>query len=90
MVKEKTVVIDPEDPPTSKERSEYHVMEKEFPYPESMDRELMVPALLECLEGNDENLAAKFQWAGRALLKSAALSGTPSRWLLQVSELWGR
>ena len=45
-------------------------MEKEFPYPEFMDRELMVPALLERLEGDDENLAAKFQWAGRALLKS--------------------
>ena len=33
----------------------------------------MVPALLEHLEGDNENLAAKFQWAGRALLKSAAL-----------------
>ena len=59
--KEKTVIIDLEDPLTSKERSEYHVMEKEFPYPEFMNRELMVPALLECLEGDDENLAAKFQ-----------------------------
>ena len=48
-------------------------MEKEFPYPEFMGRELMVLALLECLEGDDENLAAKFQWAGRVLLKSAAL-----------------
>ena len=73
VVKEKTVVIDPKDPPTSKERSEYHVMEKEFPYPEFMDRELMVPTLLERLEGDDENLEAKFQWASRALLKSVAL-----------------
>ena len=48
-------------------------MEKEFPYPEFMDKELMVPTLLERLEGDDENLVAKFQWAGRALLKSAAL-----------------
>ena len=70
---EKTIVIDPEDPPTSKEKLEYHVMEKEFPYLEFMDRELMVPALLERLEGDDENLAAKFQWAGRMLLKSATL-----------------
>ena len=59
VVKEKIVIIDPEDPLTSKERSKYHVMEKEFPYPEFMDRELMVPALLEHLEGNNENLAAK-------------------------------
>ena len=73
VVKEKTVVIDPEDPLISKERSKYHVMEKEFPYSEFMDRELMVPALLERLEGNDENLAAKIQWAGCALLKLAAL-----------------
>ena len=48
-------------------------MEKEFPYPEFMDRELMVPALLEYLEGNDKNLETKFQWAGRVLLKSVAL-----------------
>ena len=48
-------------------------MEKEFPYPEFMDRELMVPALLECLEDDDENLAAKFQWASCALLKSTTL-----------------
>ena len=73
MAKEKTVVIDLEDPPTSKERSEYHVMEKEFPYPEFMDRELMVPALLERLKGDDENLAAKFQWASCAMLKSVAV-----------------
>ena len=72
-VKEKTVVIDPEDPSTSKERSEYHVMEKEFFYPEFMDRELMVPGVLEYLEGNDENLVTKFQWAGRALLKLVTL-----------------
>ena len=50
MAKEKTIVIDPEEPLTSKERSEYHVMKKEFPYPEFMDRELMVPALLEVLK----------------------------------------
>ena len=35
-------------------------MEKEFPYPEFMDMELMVPTLLERLEGDDKNLAAKF------------------------------
>ena len=35
-------------------------MEKEFPCPEFMDRELMILALLERLEGDDENLAAKF------------------------------
>ena len=51
VAKEKAVVINPKDPPTSKERSEYHVTEKEFPYPKFMDRELMVPALLEHLEG---------------------------------------
>ena len=73
VVKEKTVVIDPEDAPNSKERSEYHMIEKEFPYPEFMDRELMVLALLERLKGDSENLAAKFQWAGRALLKSMVL-----------------
>ena len=73
VAKEKIVVIDPKDPLISKEMSEYHVMEKEFPYPEFMDRELMVPALLEHLEGDNENLAAKFQWASRALLKSVAL-----------------
>ena len=48
-------------------------MEKEFPYPEFMDMELIVPALLERLEGDDENLEAKFQWTSHALLKSVAL-----------------
>ena len=59
-MKEKTVIIDLEDPLISKERSEYHVMEKEFPYSEFIDRKLMVLALLERLEGDDENLVAKF------------------------------
>ena len=47
-------------------------MEKEFPYPEFIGRELVVPNPLEHLEGDDENLAAKFQWASHALLKSVA------------------
>ena len=49
------------------------MIEKDFPYPKFMDKERMVPALLECLQRDDENLADKFQWASRAMLKSMAL-----------------
>ena len=60
VAKEKTIITDPEDPPTSKERLEYHMMEKEFPYPKFMDRNLIILAVLERLEGDDENLEANF------------------------------
>ena len=71
--KEKAVVTNLEGLALSKERSEIHVMDKDFPYLDCIDKELMIPALLKHLEGDDENLAAKFQWAGRAMLKSATL-----------------
>ena len=71
--KEKAMVTDLEGLPSLKERLDIHVIDKDFPYPDFMDKELIVPALLGCLEGDDENLAAKFQWPGRAMLKLAAL-----------------
>ena len=35
-------------------------MTKDFPYPEFMDKELMTPATLERLEGDEDDLVAKF------------------------------
>ena len=69
VAKEKTIIVNSKDHPTSKERSEFHVMQKDFPYPEIMDKELLVLVLLKCLHRDDENLANKFQWAGRMMLK---------------------
>ena len=52
---------------------EISVLAKDFPYSELMDNELMTPALLEQLRGDDDNLEENFQWAGYLLLKSAML-----------------
>ena len=41
-------------------KSEVNVMTKDFPYPEFMDKELMTPAALERLEGDEDDLVAKF------------------------------
>lgn len=54
-------------------KSEINVLANNFPYPELMDKELMTPAYLEQLRGDDDGLVEKFQWAGRMLLKSTAI-----------------
>ena len=38
-----------------------------------MDKELMTLASFEQLQGNEDDLVEKFQWAGRMLLKSVAI-----------------
>lgn len=73
MAKEKKVIqADIEDSPTLEGKLEVSVLAKDFPYPEFMDKELMTPILLEQLQGDDEHLAKKFQWAGHELLKLVA------------------
>ena len=37
------------------------MLAKDFPYLEFMDKELMIPVLLEQLRGDDDSLVEKFQ-----------------------------
>ena len=59
--KEKKVIqADLTSAPALEAKSEVNVMTKDFPYPEFMDKELMTPATLERLEGDEDDLVAKF------------------------------
>ena len=49
------------------------MLAKDFPYSKFMNKELITPALLEQLRGDDDYLVENFQWASRVLLKSAVL-----------------
>ena len=74
IAKEKKIIqVDPEDSPNLEGKSEISVLAKDFPYPEFMDKKVMIPALLEQLRGDDDGLIEKFQWVYRMLLKSVAL-----------------
>ena len=59
--------------PTMKNKLETNVMAKDFRYLEFMDKEFMISTTLEWLQGDDEDLVAKFQWMGHMLLKSATI-----------------
>lgn len=58
---------------TLKDKSNLNVLAKNFAYPQFMDNELMTLTCLEQLHRNEDNLVEKFQWAGRMLLKLAAI-----------------
>ena len=61
VAKEKRIVqVDLVDTPTLENKSKANVKAKYFPYPEFMDKELMTPAARERLEGDEEDLVAKF------------------------------
>lgn len=46
--------------PILENKSKANVMAKDFPNPEFMDKELMNPAALERLKGDEEDLVSKF------------------------------
>ena len=70
---EGAIQLDFEVPLTSKAKSKLHMLAKNFAYPQFMDKELMAPACLEQLQGNEDDLVEKFQWASRMLLELAAI-----------------
>ena len=54
-------------------RPEDNVLDRSFPYPEFMDKSLVIPTVLDQIGNDPDGVMDRFQWVGRMLLKAMTI-----------------